>query len=180
MLKENEMIEVCLTKGAFKAHMIEVSRITFDEKLRKYCEVNHCGQFGKNYACPPLVGEIEETITEAKSYQKALVYQTVNDVPEAYDKAEMIKAMKAHGNVSNKISKEINLHYEKHLDLRAGPCTVCKECSVVHNEPCKYPEKKRASLEAYCINVSFLAKECEMEYVNGKNTVTFFGAFLLK
>ena len=30
------------------------------------------------------------------------------------------------------------------------------------------------------INVSSLAKDCDMDYINGKNTVTYFGAFLLK
>ncbi|MBM3710008.1 MAG: DUF2284 domain-containing protein, partial [Actinobacteria bacterium] len=34
------------------------------------------------------------------------------------------------------------------------------------------------SLEAYCMNVSTLAELCNMKYINGQNTVTYFGAFL--
>ncbi|NME72025.1 DUF2284 domain-containing protein [Flammeovirga aprica] len=180
MLKEKKMINVCQNKGAFKAHIIDIEKIIFDEKLRAYCEVNHCGHFGKNYACPPSVGEVDDIIAEAKGYNKALVYQTVNSYIGSFDNHGVRKAIKKHDVVANKISKEIDLHYEKHLDLRAGPCTVCKECTIINNEPCKYPEKKRASLEAYCINVSSLAEECKMDYNNGEDTVTFFGAFLLK
>jgi hypothetical protein len=35
-----------------------------------------------------------------------------------------------------------------------------------------------ASLEAYCINVSALASSADMKYINGQNTVTYFGAVL--
>ncbi|MBM3708346.1 MAG: DUF2284 domain-containing protein, partial [Actinobacteria bacterium] len=35
-----------------------------------------------------------------------------------------------------------------------------------------------SSLEAYCMNVSTLAGLCNMKYINGQNTVTYFGAFL--
>ena len=40
------------------------------------------------------------------------------------------------------------------------------------------PDKALASLEAYCISVSDLAASCGMKYINGQNTVTYFGAVM--
>ena len=64
------------------------------------------------------------------------------------------------------------------IQLTAGKCTVCKVCTLIENKPCRFPDKAISSLEAYCMNVSILAKLCHMNYINGQNTVTYFGAFL--
>ena len=46
------------------------------------------------------------------------------------------------------------------------------------NEPCRHPELAMPSLETYGINVSELAASSGMKYINGQNTVTYFGALL--
>jgi predicted metal-binding protein len=66
----------------------------------------------------------------------------------------------------------------KVLHLGAGGCGVCEVCAKRTGEPCRFPEKAMPSLEAYCINVSELARAAGMKYVNGQNTVTYFGAVL--
>ena len=45
-------------------------------------------------------------------------------------------------------------------------------------EPCRFPEKAFPSLEAYGVFVSKLAQACGMRYINGANTVTYFGVVL--
>ena len=47
-------------------------------------------------------------------------------------------------------------------------------------EPCRFPEKAIGSLEAYGVNVSLLAQTAGMRYINGQNTVTYFGAILCR
>lgn len=178
MLNPKELLEVCLKNGAHKVKLIDTSDIQFDDSLRNYCIANQCQQYGTNYGCPPFVGETEEVIAEAKSYKKALVFQSVWKLTDSYDIDGMKEAMRNHTNIANNISDEIAAELEKHLDLRAGPCVACEECSAINNDPCRYPEKRRISLEAYCINVTELAKVCDMNYINGTNTVTYFGAFL--
>ena len=62
--------------------------------------------------------------------------------------------------------------------LGAGGCGVCDTCAKRTNEPCRFPEKAMPSLEAYGVNVSELARSAGMKYINGQNTVTYFGAVL--
>lgn len=40
----------------------------------------------------------------------------------------------------------------------------------------RFPDRAMSSLEAYGVNVSELAVQCGMRYINGENTVTYFGA----
>ena len=64
------------------------------------------------------------------------------------------------------------------LHLGAGGCGVCKSCAKRTDEPCRFPELAMPSLEAYGVNVSKLASAAGMKYINGQNTVTYFGMVL--
>lgn len=172
------LIEKCIEHGAYKAFIIDVDKIPFDENLRSYCTANYCGSFGKNYACPPYVGDAEKVIAQARSYRKALIFQTVNQIEDSYDFEGMQEAQIKHSKIAELIDAEIRKQYDNYLQLTAGGCTVCPVCALINNKPCRFPEKAISSLEAYCMNVSELAGLCDMNYINGQNTVTYFGAFL--
>ena len=62
------------------------------------------------------------------------------------------------------------------LHLGAGGCGICRACARREDLPCRHPELAVASLEGYGVNVSALAASAGMKYVNGQNTVTYFGA----
>ena len=66
------------------------------------------------------------------------------------------------------------------LHLGAGGCRVCPVCGRRTGEPCRFPEKAIGSLEAYGVNVSLLAEAAGMRYINGQDTVTYFGAILCR
>lgn len=166
--------------GAHKAGSIEVSKIPFDKELRKSCELNYCGNYNKNWTCPPLLGEAEDLIARAKKYKTAFVYQTVSKIEDSFDYEGMVAALNRHKQVSEKITEYIKERINGgFLQLSAGGCLVCEICAAKENKPCRYPDKAVASLEAYCIYVSKLAELCKMNYINGQNTVTYFGAYLL-
>ena len=75
--------------------------------------------------------------------------------------------------------KFTDLGLEDCLFLGAGGCRVCSRCAKQDDEPCRHPDLALSSLEAYGINVSVLAPQAGMKYINGVNTVTYFGAVLM-
>jgi predicted metal-binding protein len=180
MQTEEKLVENAIQYGAFKAFVIDVDKISFDEGLRSYCAMNYCGSFGKNYACPPDVGTVGEVIDKARGYKKALVFQTIGLLEDSYDFEGMQEAADTHTKVANLIDRDMKLQSADFLQLTVGGCTVCKVCAVAEKLPCRFPDRAVSSLEAYCMNVSNLAKLCEMKYINGKDTVTYFGAFLYR
>ena len=173
------LVEKAKSRGAFNAGVTPVVKIPFDRQLRKACEANYCGHYGKNWTCPPLLGDIDELIAQARQYETALVYQTVGKLEDSFDYEGMVAALKKHVAVSDAIKQYVIEHVPGPvLHLSAGGCPVCERCAGVDSEPCRYPEKALASLEAYGINVAKLAGLCGLNYINGQNTVTYFGAFL--
>ena len=116
---------------------------------------------------------------EAQSYQKALVYQTVGTLEDSYDFEGMMEAARLHNELSRALAKWFaTLPFAKKLHLGAGGCHMCGVCAKRTNEPCRHPELAMPSLETYGINVSELAASSGMKYINGQNTVTYFGALL--
>ena len=173
------LIAVPLSLGAYKAGVIEAKEISLDRAFRDMCASNACGVYGKCWMCPPDVGDIEVLMQEVGQYDYALVYQTVTELEDSYDFEGMIEAKKKSYPLAQGLRKTFDdPQFAKVLHLGAGGCGVCKVCAKRTNEPCRFPEKAMPSLEAYGINVSALAKSAGMKYINGQDTVTYFGAVL--
>lgn len=50
----------------------------------------------------------------------------------------------------------------------------CEKCTYP-DAPCRFPDQTHGALEGYGIFVSELAKQAGIHYINGANTVTYFG-----
>ncbi len=165
--------------GAHKAGVVAVSDIVFDRAFRTMCESNACGNYGRCWMCPPDVGDIDTMMREAQSYEKALVYQTIGTLEDSYDFEGMMEAAHTHTMLARKLIDVFGAPpYARKLHLGAGGCHMCEVCAKRTNEPCRHPELAMASLETYGINVSRLAESAGMKYINGQDTVTYFGALL--
>ena len=177
-LKER-LIDLTLGLGATNANVIETEELFFDPVFREICASNACGQYGKCWTCPPDAGEIDDLMAEAKEYSYALVYQTVTELEDRYDYEGMMEA----GNTHNRLAQDLRKAFpveavSRALHLGAGGCRLCKVCAKKTNEPCRFPEHAMKSLEAYGIHVSKMAETAGMKYINGQDTVTYFGAVL--
>ena len=173
------LTEKAIELGAHKASVISAGEISLDRAFRDMCASNACGVYGKCYMCPPDVGDIDELMAEVANYDYALVYQTVSELEDSFDFEGMVEAKRRTYPLAQSM-REIfkNCGIKKVLHLGAGGCGVCKSCAKQTGEPCRFPEKAMPSLEAYGFNVSALAKSAGMKYINGQNTVTYFGAVL--
>lgn len=174
----NQFAALAVEMGAGKAYELPVSRIPFDSGLRAFCEANLCGNYNRNYACPPSVGAPEAVIAQAKKYESALVFQTVSELEDSFDYEGMMEAAAKHNDLTRRLYEIVKQRYSSCLPLSAGGCSICERCAKISGEPCRCPDKTISSLEAYCINVSTLAGLCDMKYINGVNTVTYFSAIL--
>ena len=174
------LVDKALSLGAYKAAIINAKDIPTDAAFRAMCESNACGKFGKNYQCPPHVGEIENLMNVVHSFDKMMVYQTVTALEDSYDIEGMLEAGNKHNQLAQALFDYAQTNYpsKRFLHLGAGGCRVCAKCGILTDEPCRFPERAIGSLEAYGINVSKLAEVADMKYINGKDTVTYFGAIL--
>ena len=177
---EKTLVDIAIRAGAANAVVIDAGKIPYRREFRAACEQNHCGKYGKCWMCPPDVGDIDEMITQAKEYNRALVYQSIGRLEDSFDIEGMQEAAKFHNSLALRLADELAPLLDNPLRLGAGACHVCETCAKRDNLPCIYPDKATPSLESYGIAVSELAALAGLNYINGADTVTYFGGFLYR
>lgn len=169
----DEITALALSLGAYKAAVIPVSDVETDASFRDMCASNACGNYGKNWMCPPDAGDIHELMDKLRTFSYVLVYQTVTDLEDSYDFEGMMDAGVAHNRLMVELRRKLeNFPLARVLHLGAGGCRMCEVCAKRTGEPCRHPEDAVASLETYGVNVSKLAPAAGMKYINDKDTVT--------
>jgi len=173
------LIKKIIELGANKTAIVNVSDIPFAPELLDLCKMNTCGNYMKSWTCPPLAGEIDELIATAKGYNKMLVFQAVYTLTDSFDIEGMFEANQNFRRLTEKVDEVCKTDgCKQYIVLSAGGCDICKPCKAATNEPCINPDKAFIPLEAYGIFVSKLAEVCGIAYINGVNTVTYFGGVL--
>ena len=168
-----------LSLGAYRASVIPVENIQTDAAFRDMCAANICGNYGRNWMCPPDAGDIHDLMAELRTYSYALVYQTVSELEDSYDFEGMMEAGARHNQLMIKLRGQMaEVPLSRVLHLGAGGCRMCEVCAKRTDELCRHPDLAVASLETYGVNVSKLAPAAGMKYINGQDTVTYFGAVL--
>ena len=174
-----ELCEEARRLGAAKASVIDAKLIETDRAFRDMCAANACGVYGKCWMCPPDVGDIEALMAELREFDYVLVYQIIGQLEDSFDFESMTEAKQSLRRLSQNLRAVFDRsEFSRVLHLGAGGCGVCRPCAKVKGEPCAHPDLAMASLEAYGIHVSRLAAAAGMKYINGANTVTYFGAVL--
>ena len=170
---------LALSLGAYKASVIPVDAVETDAAFRDMCAANACGNYGRNWMCPPDAGDIHDLMAALRTYSFVLVYQTVSALEDSYDFEGMMEAGVAHNKLMITLRDRMSAeNLPRVLHLGAGGCRMCEVCAKRTGEPCRHPDLAVASLETYGINVSKLAVSAGMKYINGRDTVTYFGAAL--
>jgi len=170
--------KIAIDAGASGAAVVSSEKVSFRREFRADCERNSCGRYGKSWTCPPDVGDIDEMISKAKKYKHMLIFQSIAQLQDSYDIKGMKAAAIAHSVLTHKVAEKLKDLISQPLALGAGACLICPSCTKEENVPCRHPDKALVSLEAYGIDVSKLAAASGLAYINGKNTVTFFGGVM--
>lgn len=174
----DEMIKAAVECGLSKAAVIKTEQIELKMDYYEICKGNGCGGFGRCWMCPPHIGDVEENMKKVRSFSRALVYQTIGDLEDSYDVEGMSEVKKVHVAASQKLRAAIEDKIGPSLFLGVGGCGLCEECSQHIGEPCRFPDKAMPALEGFGIGVYNTIKDTPLKYINGQNTVTYFGITL--
>ena len=150
---------------------ISTKDIQFSEEVRNICKGNACGKYGKTWACPPGVGTYEECREKILQYPSALVFNGVYTLEDSFDFEGMVEGHRKFKEACKKLHEHIEMPY---LLLSNEGCSNCKTCTYP-DAPCRFPDKLFPSVEGFGILVNKLAASAGMRYINGQNTVTYFG-----
>ena len=177
-MNQHELINNALKLGFSAAALIDTEDIIFRPEFRVCCEDNSCGMYGVNYACPPACGTTDEMKERVLAHKKAFVLQTIWEVPDLDDKALLKKDKKKHNAMIREFIKSLPEECQDGFMIAASGCSVCPECSIVKNEPCRFPDLKASCVSAYCIYVQELAEKLGWDYDLGQGLVAYFGMYV--
>ena len=180
-MNTERLIGAALDCGASKAVIIDQNSIVLNAAFRDLCRANRCGVYGRCYMCPPQVGPIEELMERIRSFDKGLFYQVICPLEDSFDFEGMTEAKKELVRVSQNLLDALPpLLGEDALHLSGGGCGLCDICASVTGDPCRHPDRALASLESSGIDVYQTTRGTSMKYINGADTVTYFGMVLYR
>lgn len=173
------LIQAALDSGAAKAAVIENEQIIMSASFRDICASNGCGIYGRCWMCPPDIGEIHTLMEKVRSYPHGLLYQTIAQIEDSFDIEGMSEAGRSHAQVSQRVQRAVkDLLGPGILHLSCGGCRLCSRCAKMDGQPCRRPGDALPPMEGYGIDVFNTSKSTDLKYINGQNTVTFFGIVL--
>ena len=150
-MQPEELQPYCLKAtqiGATHAKPIPSASVVTAPWVRMKCQFG-CANHGKSYSCPPNTPTPEETGKLISPYRRAILFHLeVAAGPQRREKTNRF--------FETVVETERELFLEGYYSafaLLAGPCNLCKECSIMKNAPCVFPDKARPSMEACGIDV---------------------------
>ena len=158
---------------------LDVSAIELKPEVRDMCAVNSCGQYGKRWSCPPGCGSLAECTEQLKGYTHGILVQTYGDIEDGFDFEAMMEIEADHKDHFSDMRDALREAGADILALGAGCCTVCAKCTYP-DEPCRFPEKKISSMEAYGMVVLEVCKANGLTYYYGADKMAYTSCFLLK
>lgn len=155
-----------LSGGFFAAAELEPARIKAEAWVRAKCAYG-CSQYGKRWSCPPHAMDQAGFEELLGCYSRALL---VVGQPPLKDFQEKLLALEREAFLSG---------FKKALVFSGGPCCWCEECD---DTACRFPEKRRPSLESCGCDVFALAESCGITVAplrNGDDFVQYVGLLLV-
>jgi len=158
--------------------VVRTASLRFHEEVRKLCEENRCRCYDTSWACPPAVGTLKECRKQVMQFDRLQLYSGTCLLRSGMDFESVGAFMKEFKVRGRKLGKRLRaILPQRMLLLSNESCGQCDPCTWP-NAPCRFPDELQPSIEGYGFMISELARETGVPYLNGKNTVTFFGAVL--
>ncbi len=177
MMKDQTLLQLAKEAG-FTAALCDTATIPVEHSFRRYCEENLCGQYGKNYGCPPGCGTPQVMEQNLRVHRRALVLQTAWPITDYTDHAAITAAKTTHNAASVALLARLTAAGHTGTVIGSSGCTVCEVCALAEKKPCRFPDKRYACMSAYCVHVLELAKHCGLRYDCEDGLLRLFGMLI--
>lgn len=163
--------------GMFQYGVLPTEEIHFSDEVRGLCEANACRQYGKTWACPPAVGSVKECRERIRQYETMVLFSGKYDIEDSFDLEGMMDSMKRFKQSCRRLGAVLRTCMQDYILFSNEGCDLCEVCTYPQ-APCRFPDLSYPSLEGYGLIVQDLAQRAGINYINGRNTVTYFGALV--
>lgn len=179
MTHAEEFLALAVAAGATHALLVDTAPLRAEQAVRDACLVNACGNSGRNWTCPPRVGELDELDARLHAYPQGILIQNIAALEDSWDFEGMADAQHAHNAMMRALAAAYAARGAEVLPLGCGGCDFCERCACP-DDPCRHPDQAMASVEACGLDIRALVETRGLKYINGVNTVSYVGMVLFR
>ena len=152
---------------------IDPKSLEFSQRIRHICTAE-CPMYGKSWACPPAVGEVEMCQKRCLSYENCLLIGTVTECRDIGDIEETLSTRGPHEEITNEVAKLLQGQGVKPYVLSTEACAYCERCAYLDGKPCVHPDRMHPCVESHGINVIPTLESLGLDFQYGSNIITWF------
>ena len=147
--------------------------LEFSDRIRYICGAE-CPMYGKTWACPPAVGEVQACKEKCLGYSNCLMIGTIVEVADITDIGETLTTRPAHEEVTNLVRDFLREQGTEPYVLSTEACAICESCAYLEGKPCRFPDRMHPCVESHGINLIPTLEENGLEFQYGENVVTWY------
>ena len=152
---------------------IDPKSLEFSSRIRYICQAE-CPMYGKSWACPPGVGEVEACRQKCLSYDSCLMIGTITEVEDISDIEETLATRPDHEEVTDQAADLLRQLGAEPFVLSSEACAACDRCAILDGQPCRFPERMHPCVESHGIVLTKTLEENGLEFQYGGNIVTWY------
>ena len=173
-MMDREKLEEALSElPLFTYFYADPRSIEFSQRIRYIC-ATECPMYGKTWACPPAVGEVEACRAKCLGYESCLVIGTIVEVSDIANIGETLATRHEHEKITNQVRDLMREQGITPYILSTEACAVCERCAYLDGLPCRMPGKMHPCVESHGINIVPLLEENGLPFLQDVNTVTWY------
>ena len=152
---------------------IDPKSIEFSPRIRHICKTE-CPMYGRTWACPPGVGEVETCKEKCLGYENCLLIGTITEVSDGANIIESLSTRPEHEKITNQVRDLFREQGVQPYILSTEACAICDHCAYLDGLPCRMPGRMHPCIESHGINIIPTLEENGLEFYYGSNIITWY------
>ncbi len=152
---------------------IDPKSLEFTQRVRHICKTE-CPMYGKTWACPPAVGEVDECAAKCLGYAHCLLIGTVAECDDIADIEATLSTRGPHERLTNEVRQLFRQQKVEPYILSTEACAVCARCAWLDGLPCRLPGKMHPCIESHGINLIPTLEALGLAFQYGDNMITWY------
>ena len=157
---------------------LDMTALEVREAVREMCAGDRCHSYGRSWSCPPACDTLEQCKERIQRNKWGILVQTTAQLEDDFDLDGLGTAQYRHKKAFDTLTRQARMLYPGCLPLTAGTCTLCHRCTYP-KQPCRFPQKRLSSMEAYGLLVSDVCTKSGLDYYYGPKTITYTSCILV-
>jgi len=152
---------------------IDPRELEFSPRIRHICKTE-CPMYGKTWACPPGVGEVDQCQEKCLRYSNCLLVGSITECDDISNLEETLATRAPHEKLTNQVRDLMRQQGVEPYILSTEACDICQRCAYLDGLPCRMPGRMHPCVESHGINLIPTLEANGLEFQYGSNIITWY------